>query len=52
MKLDLTDRQLERIIKLLEKVRMTRDDEELIRYLEMYLELDRDFPARLDEIPF
>ncbi len=52
MKVDLTDRQLERIIELLRKARIGTDDARLIEYLKRYQLGGKTTPINYDEIPF
>ena len=52
MKVDLTDRQLERIIELLRKSQIGSDDARLIEYLKRYQLCGKSTPANYDEIPF
>jgi hypothetical protein len=51
MKMLLTEQQVKRLIELL-KQNQASGDEELIRHLEMHLNLEQAWLVNLDEIPF
>ena len=52
MKMLLTEQQVKRLIELLKQNQASWADEELIRHLEMHLNLEQTWPVNLDEIPF
>jgi hypothetical protein len=52
MKMLLTREQVQRLIELLKQNQVGRADEELIRHLEMHLNLEQAWPVNLDEMPF
>jgi hypothetical protein len=52
MKMLLTEQQVKRLIELLKQNRTGRADEELVRHLEMHLNLEKTYPINYDEIPF
>lgn len=52
MKVDLTPSQLDKIIELLGKARIGREDARLIEYLKRYQLGGKTTPINYDEIPF